>query len=52
MSCKQDIRQDLEEPLALEIVKQMAESSVRMRKMSVKTPWRGRLLPKRKKRLY
>jgi hypothetical protein len=34
------------------IAKQILESSIRMRKMIGWTLWRGRLLPKRKKRLH
>jgi hypothetical protein len=36
----------------LEIAKQTVGTSIRLRKMSVRTLWRGRTPPKRKKRLH
>jgi hypothetical protein len=38
--------------IGLEIAKRIAASSVKIRKMNLRTLWRGRSHPKRKKRLH
>jgi hypothetical protein len=47
-----NVNETFRETLGLEIVKRTAGSSARIRKMSVRTLWKGRLSPKQKKRKF
>jgi hypothetical protein len=47
-----NVNETFRDTLGLEIAKRMARSSARIRKMSVRTSWKGRLPPKQKKKIH
>jgi hypothetical protein len=48
----ENVNETFRETLGLEIAKRIARISIRLWKMSVRSLWRGRPPPKRKKRQY